>query len=203
MTYDQAIHAGYKEQVEWSEGSGIDGERTVSISDGVITSYASVPQGMTMSEAAAEYMSSYDCNGVSGSVYLHCSLWESYSDDDPDDTEAITYDESDLYDIIVDRTADKPAKYDGTSCANGLWIADDDEQKRVFGERGEAAAIAEEISMNAKIDLDAAREYVTDHEDDDEFDDDELEEVFVQVYGRKPDAKDRRDGIWSLICAGV
>lgn len=53
------------------------------------------------------------------------------------------------------------------------------------------------------IDLDAAREYVASHEDDDDMDEDELAEVFVQVYGRKPDAKDRRDGVWSLICAGA
>jgi hypothetical protein len=70
-------------------------------------------------------------------------------------------------------------------------------------ERHEAAAVAEKIAQEALIDLEAAREYVDSHEDDDDMDEDELEEVFVQVYGRKPDAKDRRDGIWSLICAGV
>lgn len=53
------------------------------------------------------------------------------------------------------------------------------------------------------VDLDSAREYVASHEDDDEMSEEELDGVFVQVYGREPDAKDRRDGVWSLICAGI
>ena len=63
--------------------------------------------------------------------------------------------------------------------------------------------LSREHKSEEAIDLDAAREYVASHEDDDDMDEDELADVFVQVYGRKPDAKDRRDGVWSLICAGI
>lgn len=59
------------------------------------------------------------------------------------------------------------------------------------------------VTDKRDIDLDAAREFVASHEDDDEMDNAELDGVFVLVYGRWPDSKDRRDGIWSLICAGV
>ena len=67
----------------------------------------------------------------------------------------------------------------------------------------EQILFAGEHKSEEAIDLDAAREYVASHADDDELDEDELAEVFAQVYGRKPDAKDRRDGVWSLICAEV
>jgi hypothetical protein len=65
------------------------------------------------------------------------------------------------------------------------------------------ADYTKKIAQEEAIDLDAAREYVACHEDEDDMDEDELADVFVQVYGRKPDAKDRRDGLWSLICAGI
>ncbi len=187
-------------KLDWNEGGCTYGERVISCSDQTITSYADVPADMTMGEAAADYMSTYDHNGYPGSVSLSLKLWESYADEtEPDDTEETTYDDSDIFDII-----DKKAtRADGTIAGNGLWIASGDEEKRVFETHGEALAVAEKIAQEEAIDLDAAREYVASHEDDDDMDEDELAEVFVQVYGRKPDAKDRRDGVWSLICAGV
>lgn len=47
----------------------------------------------------------------------------------------------------------------------------------------------------------AVREYVAEHEDDDEHDDDELERMFRLAYGREPDAADREVGVWSLVVA--
>lgn len=37
----------------------------------------------------------------------------------------------------------------------------------------------------------------------DEFDEQELVEMFRAVYGREPDSQDYEEGIWSHICAGV
>jgi hypothetical protein len=46
-----------------------------------------------------------------------------------------------------------------------------------------------------------ATQWVRDHYDDEELDDEELEEVFAAIYGRYPDDDDMRDGLWSLVCA--
>jgi hypothetical protein len=47
------------------------------------------------------------------------------------------------------------------------------------------------------------RAFVDQHDDDDDIDDADLEQYFRLAYGRWPDAQDRRDGLWSLICAAV
>jgi len=48
-----------------------------------------------------------------------------------------------------------------------------------------------------------ALKYVTNHNDDDVLDDAELEAAFAAIYGRPADAQDRREGLWSHICAAV
>lgn len=47
------------------------------------------------------------------------------------------------------------------------------------------------------------RGFVDNHEDDDDFDDQELEEMFILAYDREPDDDDRDQGLWSHICAAV
>jgi hypothetical protein len=47
------------------------------------------------------------------------------------------------------------------------------------------------------------REFVSSHEDDDDFDDEELERMFLLAYDREPDDSDRETGLWSLICAAI
>ena len=47
----------------------------------------------------------------------------------------------------------------------------------------------------------AVREFVDCYEDDDEIPTKELERIFVLAYERTADSRDRKDGLWSLICA--
>jgi hypothetical protein len=49
------------------------------------------------------------------------------------------------------------------------------------------------------------REFVEAHQDDDEFDDEELVRMFVLAYDREPDESEREQpgGLWSEICAAV
>ena len=49
----------------------------------------------------------------------------------------------------------------------------------------------------------AARQYVADHDDDDEMTSADLRDCFGALYGREPDADDIRIGLWSLCCAAV
>lgn len=129
-------------KLQWDEGCGNDAERTISCSDQTITSYATVPDDMTMDEAAAEYMSTYDHNGVPGSVSLSLELWESYDGDaDPNETAEITYSDEDIFDIIDEKTADRY----GVICGNGLCIAEGDPDKNVYGDRDEARVRAHEL----------------------------------------------------------
>ena len=48
-----------------------------------------------------------------------------------------------------------------------------------------------------------AIKYVRSHTDDDDLEDAELTQVFEALYGRKPDAEDRREGLWSHCCASI
>lgn len=48
-----------------------------------------------------------------------------------------------------------------------------------------------------------AREYVAAHDDDDSLDEDDLERAFAAMFGRKPDADERAEGLWSHLCAAV
>ena len=43
--------------------------------------------------------------------------------------------------------------------------------------------------------------WVREQDEDSELDQKELEAAFHALYGRKPDEKDRQDGLWSLCCA--
>ena len=48
-----------------------------------------------------------------------------------------------------------------------------------------------------------AAQYVRDHWDIDDLDDDELEPVFAALYDRPSDEQDRREGLWSHCCAAI
>jgi hypothetical protein len=136
-------------KLDWNGGCTY-GERVISCSDHTITSYADVPADMTMDEAAADYMSLYDHNGCTGGINLSLALWESYADEtEPDDTEEITYDECDIFDIIDEEAT----RADGTIYGNGLWIASGDEEKRVFETHGEALEVAENIASHEDDDV--------------------------------------------------
>ena len=50
---------------------------------------------------------------------------------------------------------------------------------------------------------DQARQYVHDHDDQDELDDDDIEAAFRAFYDRPADDEDRIVGLWSLICAAA
>jgi hypothetical protein len=52
-------------------------------------------------------------------------------------------------------------------------------------------------------DEDALREYIEQGDDNDTVAPEELDRLFALVYGRKPDDKDREEGLWSHICAGI
>ena len=45
-----------------------------------------------------------------------------------------------------------------------------------------------------------AVEWVQEHQDDDELDQEKLENAFEALYERKPDYLDLRDGLWSMCC---
>lgn len=45
--------------------------------------------------------------------------------------------------------------------------------------------------------------YVRTHDDDDVLDDAELEAAFSAIFERQADAQDRREGLWSHLCAAV
>ena len=48
-----------------------------------------------------------------------------------------------------------------------------------------------------------ATEFVRAHSDQDAIDDDDCEAAYIALYGRKPDAQDRAEGIWSHCCAAL
>jgi hypothetical protein len=48
-----------------------------------------------------------------------------------------------------------------------------------------------------------AKAWVRAHSDDDELPDHELAAAFTAIFGRRPDAQDRREGLWSHLCAAV
>jgi hypothetical protein len=39
--------------------------------------------------------------------------------------------------------------------------------------------------------------------DEDNIDDDDLEAAWLAIFKRAPDAQDRREGLWSHLCAAV
>lgn len=49
----------------------------------------------------------------------------------------------------------------------------------------------------------AAEQWVRENTDSDDLSEHDLCEAFTSIYGRQPDAKDRADGLWSLLCAAV
>lgn len=49
----------------------------------------------------------------------------------------------------------------------------------------------------------AAEEWVKEHSDEDELDDDDLESYFEDYFHRPADDEDRSAGLWSLLCAAV
>lgn len=65
----------------------------------------------------------------------------------------------------------------------------------------EIRKLAEEPTEEEKTDAVAA--WMSLHKDSDDIPDEELVENFRLLYGRDPDATDREQGLWSLICAGV
>lgn len=50
---------------------------------------------------------------------------------------------------------------------------------------------------------DEAKEYVSDHSDDDELDKDDLEHAFAAIFGRRANDQDRAEGLWSHVNAAV
>lgn len=48
---------------------------------------------------------------------------------------------------------------------------------------------------------DEAKEYVADHSDEDDLDEDDLEHAFAAIFGRRADDKDRSEGLWSHLNA--
>ena len=51
--------------------------------------------------------------------------------------------------------------------------------------------------------IEDVKEIIEAADEDQEFSEGELSEMFEAVYERKPDQKDWNDGVFSLICAGV
>jgi hypothetical protein len=69
---------------------------------------------------------------------------------------------------------------------------------------GEWGEITETDWVTVRVtEITSAMEFVADHDDDDDISDEELVKYFRLVYDREPDDGDRKDGLWSLICAGV
>lgn len=60
-----------------------------------------------------------------------------------------------------------------------------------------------ECSPSVRMTEDEAKEYVTDHTDEEELDDDDLEHAFAAISGRRADDQDRAEGLWSQINAAV
>lgn len=50
---------------------------------------------------------------------------------------------------------------------------------------------------------DEAREYVEEHTDEDDLDEDDLEHAFAAIFGRRADDQDRAEGLWSHLNAAV
>ena len=48
-----------------------------------------------------------------------------------------------------------------------------------------------------------AKQWVREHDDQDQLDDDELEAAFAALYGCPSDETDREEGLWSHCCAAV
>lgn len=48
-----------------------------------------------------------------------------------------------------------------------------------------------------------AKEYVAEHTDEDEHDEDDLEHAFAAIFGCRADESDRADGLWSHLCSEV
>lgn len=57
-----------------------------------------------------------------------------------------------------------------------------------------------DVAQPEPMEVIQAREYVRTHTDDDEHDESALEGVFRALAGRKPDAEDRAQGLWSHCC---
>ena len=45
-----------------------------------------------------------------------------------------------------------------------------------------------------------AKEFVQEHPDNAELDQEDIEAAFTALYDRAPDYKDREDGLWSACC---
>lgn len=63
--------------------------------------------------------------------------------------------------------------------------------------------LAEQLgrSPTTRYTPETAREWVAEHQDDDDLDDDDLGHVFAALHGRRADDRDREEGLWSLCVA--
>lgn len=52
----------------------------------------------------------------------------------------------------------------------------------------------------SRMDEEKAREYVATHSDEDTLDEDDLEHAFSAIFGRRPDDRERAEGLWSHLC---
>lgn len=98
----------------------------------------------------------------------------------------------------------------------GAQFCDDNDASLAIYEDIEEAIAAGLDHVDAEIDgetkritwiitdpLSEVRQYIADHEDDDEHDEYELARLFRIAYGRDPDAEDRAEGLWSHLVAAM
>ena len=63
-------------QIDWQAARELPMTgRAVSISDGYYTSYAAIPEDMTLEEACDEYAATYDRNGAPGEIVADGTLY--------------------------------------------------------------------------------------------------------------------------------
>lgn len=60
-----------------------------------------------------------------------------------------------------------------------------------------------DCSPSTKMTAAQAAEYVAEHTDEDDLDEDDLEHAFAATFGRRADDKDRAEGLWSHLCAAT
>lgn len=48
-----------------------------------------------------------------------------------------------------------------------------------------------------------AKQYVREHDDDDDLDEADLEAAFLAIFGREAGDEDRAEGLWSHLCAAL
>lgn len=60
-----------------------------------------------------------------------------------------------------------------------------------------------DCSPSTKMTAAQAAEYVAEHTDEDDLDEDDLEHAFAATFGRRADDKDRAEGLWNHLCAAT